>query len=86
MRKDKAMNSGSGGNKSLTIVTSRGLQPIAVDPRASMGIINVEIRPHERWAGVSTVPLRDFCIFNLPQDVVAYNGREKDELVDRCLG
>lgn len=70
--------------KSLTIVGSRGIVPCN-DPRGSKGPIAVEIRPHERWTEGSTVPMRAFRIFHLPQDVGTYAGRPRGDLVDRCL-
>ncbi|KAL8125136.1 uncharacterized protein LOC141716908 [Apium graveolens] len=57
-----------------------------VDPRARRELVRVKIQPSERWTGGSTFPLRAFKIFKLPHDAVAYEGRRRDELVDRCKG
>lgn len=56
-----------------------------IDVRSCKEAVSVEIRPNERWRGSSTVPLRAFRVFNLPQDFGAYSKRTRDELVDRCL-
>lgn len=61
-------------NKTLTIIGNRGILSPTVNPRASMEVVGVEIRPCERWVGGSTVPLRAFRLFNLPQDSVSYTG------------
>lgn len=76
----RATEGGVGINKTLTIVGTR-----TPDIRGNKGVVGVELRPHERWIGVSTVPLRVFQLFNLPQDAMAYAERSRDELVDRCL-
>ncbi|XP_074351473.1 uncharacterized protein LOC141690584 [Apium graveolens] len=55
-----------------------------VDPRSKKEVMRVEIQPTERWTGGSTVPLRALNLFNLPQDLVAYDGRKREDLVDRC--
>ncbi|KAL8110831.1 hypothetical protein AgCh_026537 [Apium graveolens] len=55
-----------------------------VDPRSKKEVMRVEIQPMERWTRGSTVPLRALNLFNLPQDLVAYDGRKRDDLVDRC--
>ncbi|XP_074376393.1 uncharacterized protein LOC141717976 [Apium graveolens] len=55
-----------------------------VDPRSKKEVVKVEIQPTERWTGGSTVPLRALNLFNLPQDSVAYDGRKREDLVDRC--
>lgn len=70
--------------RSLTIVGSRGLIPCN-DARGSKDSLCVEVRPHERWTGGSTVPMRALQLFHLPQDVVSYTGRSRGDLVDRCL-
>lgn len=85
LRKETSRASGSGINKTLTIIGNRGILSPTVDPRVPKVVVNIEIRPNERWVGGSTVPLRAFRLFNLPQDTVAYAGRERDDLVDRCL-
>lgn len=85
LRKEGTGAYGGGINKTLTIVGNRGILSPTVDPRASKEVVSVEIRPNERWVGGSTVPLHAFRLFNLSQDSVAYVGRERDDLVVRCL-
>lgn len=77
--------SGRAVNNTLTIVGHRGIMTPTIDERARKETIEVEIRPHERWIGNTTVPLRSFKIFNLPQDSSAYNERTRKELTDWCL-
>lgn len=76
---------GRGVNKTITIVGNRGIMTPTVDPRGKGVAVIVEVQPHERWTGNATVPMRAFQIFNLPQDTVAYVGRTREELADRCL-
>lgn len=64
--------SGSGVNKTLTIVGNQGILTPTVAARAHKEIVSVEVRPNERWIGGSTVPLPIFLLFNLPWDVNAY--------------
>ncbi|XP_074381255.1 uncharacterized protein LOC141723370 [Apium graveolens] len=73
-------------NKTVTLVGNHILMTNTVDPRSRREAIRVEIQPTERWTGGATVPLRALKIFNLSQDAVAYEGRRRDELVDRCKG
>lgn len=70
-------------NKTVTIVGNRAFMTSTVDTSAHKESFSVEIRPNQRWMGGSTVPLRAFRVFNLPQDSGAE--RTRDELVDRCL-
>lgn len=77
---------GSGINKTLTIVGNRGVMTPTIDEHGRKEIVRAEIRPSERWVGNATVPLHAFRIFNLPQDSVAYTGRTRAELAERCLG
>ncbi|XP_074331784.1 uncharacterized protein LOC141668702 [Apium graveolens] len=75
---------GSGVNKTITLVNSRVLMAGTTDPRSRKEPVRVEINPNERWTGGTTVPLRAFNIFHLPQDAVAFDGRRRDDLADRC--
>lgn len=68
---------GGGVNKTLTIVEHRGIMTPTVDDRSKKETISVKVRPHERWIGNATVPLRAFQIFNLPQDSSAYTERTR---------
>lgn len=79
---------GDGGvNKMITITGgNRIIMTSTTDPRSSKEAFGVSIASHERWAGGSSVPLRDFQMFNLSQDACAYVGRSRVDLVDRCLG
>lgn len=69
--------------RTLTIVG--GNRVIMTPTRSSKEVVEVSIQPHERWGSGSTVPLRAFQIFNLPQDLGSYIGRTRNDLVDRCL-
>lgn len=75
---------GEGVGRTLTIVG--GNRVIMTPTRVSRDVVEVSIQPHERWGSGSTVPLRSFQIFNLPQDLGSYIGRNRSDLVDRCLG
>ncbi|XP_074364881.1 uncharacterized protein LOC141705915 [Apium graveolens] len=77
---------GGGINKTITFIGSRALMTNTIDPRSRKEVVRAEIQPSERWTGGSTIPLRVFKLFQLPQDSVAYTGRRRDELVDRCKG
>lgn len=74
-----------GINKTLTTIGNIGILSLTVNPQASMEVVGIEIRPSEHWVGGSTVPLRAFRLFNLPHDSLSYTGRERGDLVDRCL-
>lgn len=52
--------SGSGVNKTLSIINNRGVNAPTAGNRPSKEFISVELRPNERWIGGSTVPLRVF--------------------------
>ncbi|KAL8135449.1 hypothetical protein AgCh_010190 [Apium graveolens] len=73
-----------GANRTVTIAGTRVYMGKTVDPRSKKEVVRVEIQPTERWTGGSTVPLRALNLFNLPQDSVAYDGRKREDLVDRC--
>ncbi|XP_074361305.1 uncharacterized protein LOC141701575 [Apium graveolens] len=55
-----------------------------IDLRSKKEFVRVEIQPHERWTGGITVPLRVFNVFHLPQDAIAFDGRRREDLADRC--
>ncbi|KAL8092535.1 hypothetical protein AgCh_034701 [Apium graveolens] len=73
-----------GVNKTLTLVGNRATMAPTIDPRQKKGVVRVDIQPHERWTGGTTVPLRVFDLFHLPQDAVAFDGRRREDLADRC--
>lgn len=76
----------SGVNKTITILWSnRVIMTPTADPRGMNEVIGMSIRPHERWTGGATVPLRAFQLFYLPQDVGSSADRARIDLVDRCL-
>ncbi|XP_074325800.1 uncharacterized protein LOC141663856 [Apium graveolens] len=75
---------GSGVNKTITLVNSRVLMSNTGEPRSKKEPVRVEIQPNERWTGGTTVPLRAFNLFHLPQDAIAFDGRRRDDLADRC--
>lgn len=77
--------SGSGVNKTLTIIGNRVIMTPTVEARASKEVFGVEVRPNERWIGGSTVPLRVFQLFDLTQDANAYAEHSPGELADCCL-
>ncbi|XP_074362211.1 uncharacterized protein LOC141702423 [Apium graveolens] len=77
---------GGGINKTITFIGSRALITNTIDPRSRKEVMRAEIQPSERWTGGSTVPLRVFKLVQLSQDSVAYTGRRRDELADRCKG
>ncbi|XP_074349148.1 uncharacterized protein LOC141688903 [Apium graveolens] len=73
-----------GVNRTLTLVGNRATMTPTIDPRQKKGVVRVDIQPHERWTGGTTVPLRVFDLFHLPQDAIAFDGRRREDLVDRC--
>ncbi|XP_074369604.1 uncharacterized protein LOC141711053 [Apium graveolens] len=75
---------GCGVNKTLTLVNNRVFTSNPGEPRSKKEPTRVEIQPHERWTGGTTVPLRAFNLFHLPQDSIAFDGRRRDDLADRC--
>ncbi|XP_074364723.1 uncharacterized protein LOC141705736 [Apium graveolens] len=75
---------GSGVNKTITLVNSRVLMSNTGEPRSKKELVRVEIQPNERWTGGTTVSLRAFNHFHLPQDAIAFDGRRQDDLADRC--
>ncbi|XP_074375218.1 uncharacterized protein LOC141716985 [Apium graveolens] len=73
-----------GVNRTLTLVGNRATMASTIDPRSKKEIVRAEIQPHERWTGGTTVPLRVFNLFHLPQDAIAFDGRRREDLADRC--
>lgn len=76
---------GGAVNKTLTIIGNRSFMTSNVDTRVHKDAVSVEIHSNKCWMGGSTVPLRAFRLFKLPQNSEAYSERTRDELVDRCL-
>ncbi|KAL8088422.1 hypothetical protein AgCh_038270 [Apium graveolens] len=81
---DGAHETADGISKTSTLVENCILMANIVEPQARQEAVRVEIQPMERWTGGLTVPLCAFKIFNLPQHSVAYEGRRRNEIVDRC--
>ncbi|KAL8099991.1 hypothetical protein AgCh_032305 [Apium graveolens] len=73
-----------GVNTCLTLVGNRATMASTIDPRSKKRVVRVEIQPHERWTGGITVLLRVFDLFHLPQDAIAFDGRRREDLADRC--
>ncbi|XP_074369244.1 uncharacterized protein LOC141710579 isoform X2 [Apium graveolens] len=73
-----------GVNRTLTLVGNRATMAPTIDPRQKKGVVRVDIQPHERWTGRTTVLLRVFDLFHLPQDAIAFDGRRREDLADRC--
>ncbi|KAL8088961.1 hypothetical protein AgCh_038653 [Apium graveolens] len=72
-----------GVNRTLTLVGNRATMAPTIDPQLKKGVVRVDIQPHERWTGGTTMPLRVFDLFHLPQDAIAFDRRRREDLVDR---